>query len=209
MNPVFNNIFDFIVDIPSSSGIALEIWDKDSLYMDKLIGITEIDLEDRFMSNKFMSYNPHVPVEQFDLFNPHTEKSHGKINLWTELYQDFNDKKFDISDKPDELFELRIVIWDTEDIRSMDIEDTTDCYIKVNVSDNKFKSTWKYTDTHWRCTNGCASFNWRLKFYDYKLNKFRLDNNTITVQAWDKDILKSNDFISDASFNFSSEAKYA
>ena len=69
----------------------------------------------------------------------------------------------DISPAPVEEFEVRLVIWKTKDIEMMDWEGTSDVFIRAffDSEDDKL------TDTHWRCSNGTGSFNYRLKF---KLN---------------------------------------
>jgi hypothetical protein len=50
------------------------------------------------------------------------------------------------------------------------------------------------TDTHYRCQNGKASFNYRLI---YKVNYPRNDY-LMTLQMYDRDFFKSNDIIGDA-----------
>jgi len=44
-----------------------------------------------------------------------------------------------------------------------DIEGTSDVFVKAWINENDKKET----DTHWRCTTGDASFNYRLLF-DFK-----------------------------------------
>lgn len=61
---------------------------------------------------------------------------------------------------PQKDFELRVVVWDTKDIPATDIEGTSDLFIKAFMDDNDKKET----DTHYRCGNGKASFNYRLLF---------------------------------------------
>lgn len=55
----------------------------------------------------------------------------------------------------------------------------------MNVDDEHF------TDTHWRSQNGMGSFNYRLKM---KCDSKSPDLN-LRVEAWDRDIIKSNDLI--------------
>ena len=56
-----------------------------------------------------------------------------------------------------------------------------------------------HIDTHFRCQNGNASFNWRLIF-PITLSTTRV-NNTLTLQAWDKDIFSPNDYIGSCSLD--------
>lgn len=68
---------------------------------------------------------------------------------------------YDISPKPVEEFEVRLVIFDTEDIIMMDIEATSDVYCRAFFDS---KEEVHETDTHYRCQNGKASFNYRLLY---------------------------------------------
>lgn len=69
----------------------------------------------------------------------------------------------------------------------MDIEGTSDVFIKAHFDDDEVHET----DTHWRCQNGKASFNFRILF------KMKLPRKEykLTLTAWDRDLLKSNDII--------------
>ena len=78
----------------------------------------------------------------------------------------------------------------------MDIEGTTDGFIKAFFDSNHAKET----DTHFRNQNGECSFNYRLLFKfnhpaksdeDYKLK----------IQAYDRDFFKSNDLIGEGTID--------
>jgi len=67
---------------------------------------------------------------------------------------------WDIKKKPPQEFQVRLVVWDTKDIKMMDAEGTSDAFIRAFFdNDNALES-----DTHFRCQNGKASFNYRLLF---------------------------------------------
>lgn len=55
-------------------------------------------------------------------------------------------KKWDISAKPATEFEVRVVVWQTEDLKMMDAEGTTDGFIRAFFDSQKSKDT----DTHFR-----------------------------------------------------------
>ena len=57
---------------------------------------------------------------------------------------------------------MRVVVWDTKDVAMMDIEGTSDVFIKAKFEHGSGSS--KETDTHYRCKDGIASFNYRLLF---------------------------------------------
>lgn len=106
---------------------------------------------------------------------------------------------YDITPKPDEEFEVRLVIFDTLDIMCMDVEGTSDVYIR-GFFDSKKEA--HETDTHFRCQDGKASFNYRLLYHlkitdtDPKKNNYQL-----TLQAYDRDFFKSNDVIGTATID--------
>jgi Ca2+-dependent lipid-binding protein len=71
-----------------------------------------------------------------------------------------------------------------------DVEGTSDAYVTCFFDPNKDKST----DTHWRCQNGTASFNWRMKF-PYTVDPNNDTDNILTIQCYDRDVISSNDLI--------------
>ena len=77
---------------------------------------------------------------------------------------------------------------DTEGVPCEDVEGTSDVFIKAYIDDDDKKMT----DTHYRCMNGDASFNYRLLF---DIKGPRPQGTMLVIQAWDFDIFKSNDFI--------------
>ena len=74
-----------------------------------------------------------------------------------------------------------------------DVEGTSDVYIKAWINEKDKKET----DTHWRCQNGAASFNYRI-LYDFKSPSYEKSDREqykLTLQVYDRDIFKSNDYI--------------
>jgi hypothetical protein len=69
-----------------------------------------------------------------------------------------------------------------------DAEGTSDVYIKAFIADTDKQET----DTHYRNTDGKPSFNYRLLF---GVTTPTIKPFVITMQAWDRDLLKSNDLI--------------
>lgn len=97
----------------------------------------------------------------------------------------------EIQPAPVQEFEVRLVIWKTKDIEMMDWEGTSDVFIRAFVDPDDDK----LTDTHWRCSNGTGSFNYRLKFNVKSQPRVTEPTYNLTIQAWDKDIVASNDLI--------------
>jgi hypothetical protein len=86
-----------------------------------------------------------------------------------------------------------VVVWETKDTIKMDFEGTTDIYSRVFFDSNNAQET----DTHFRCSTGKGSFNYRLLFDIQE----PAENNVLSIQLWDKDIFSSNEIIGDASLN--------
>ena len=53
--------------MPGAPAVEIELWDYDSFFGDSLIGITLIDLDDRFFSHSWSSL-PVKPIESRDLY---------------------------------------------------------------------------------------------------------------------------------------------
>jgi len=67
---------------------------------------------------------------------------------------------YDCTPQPPEEFELRVVIWEGEDIKMMDVEDTSDAFVKCFFDSRKDALE---TDTHYRLQPGKkTSWNYRL-----------------------------------------------
>ena len=111
--------------------------------------------------------------------------------MWAEINEQYASKEsqptWDISKKPEEEFEVRVIIWDTEELKMMDGEGTTDGFVRVFFESDDSKDT----DTHFRNSDGKCSWNYRLLFPFHHPSK----NYKLTVQAYDLDLFKSNDLV--------------
>lgn len=106
------------------------------------------------------------PVEYRQIYHPSSAVSQGVIKCWFEI----NLAKvepgseailYDINPKPPKEFELRLCIFDSVDLKMMDVEGTSDAYVRAFFDSKKDAQE---TDTHFRCQNGKASWNWRQLF---------------------------------------------
>lgn len=70
--------------------------------------------------------------------------------MWTEIIPTSIDMRlietFDISPKPNDVYEIRVAVFDTKDLKMMDTEGTTDGFIKCFFNPKNAKET----DTHYR-----------------------------------------------------------
>jgi Ca2+-dependent lipid-binding protein len=88
---------------------------------------------------------------------------------------------------------MRVVIWDTKELAAADWEGVSDAFVRCFFDTKQAKET----DTHYRCGDGKASFNYRL-LYDLKAPK---EDYNFTVQVWDRDFFASNDLIGEVNLD--------
>ena len=189
--------YDLLVELPGSSKLIIQVMDHDSLFSDDLIGQTSIDIEDRYFDNRWKSLI-NKPIEIRQLYHPDYEMSQGEIMMWLEMFDEDEGNKMElwnIEPEPKNILEMRLIIYETEGMENLDIEDTSDIYVLAFLDDGK-----KFqTDVHYRCSTGQGSFNWRMKIpVEFPRKKFDL-----TLQTFDKDILSRDDYICGATLNIS------
>ena len=191
-NPKIYKHFDFEVSFPGATPIAIHAYDYDDLFGDELIGTTYIDLDDRFFSPEWRSLRV-KPIEYRQIYVPSSTVAQGVIKLWVELHETNKagiSEAYKVAPRPEKEYQMRLVVWDTVDVVNMDIEGTSDVYGRAFFDTKEAKET----DTHYRCMNGKASFNYRLLF-DIKCPR---DFYLFTIQLWDRDLFCSNDMIGEA-----------
>ena len=184
-------MYEFDAEFPGAAPLIIKAYDYDELFGDDLIGKTIVDLDDRFFSPEWQQIED-KPIEERQLFHPSSQISQGVIKMWLEIHQPVTstkgcDKVFELTPQPILDYEVRLVIWDTKDVKTMDWEGTSDVFVKAWFDDKEKKES----DCHYRCSNGKASFNYRL-LYNIKAPR---KNYLLTLQTWDRDLFKSNDFI--------------
>jgi hypothetical protein len=187
--------YDLTGEIPGSSSLKIEVWDWEAILADSLIGYTTIDLEDRYFNDDWQSL-VHKPIEMRPLINPDFPGAQGRVVMWLEMFKASDKSNYHpwkISPEPITEYQVRFIVWETEDMEMMDVEGTSDIYALAYI-DQKDRQK---TDIHWRCQTGNASFNWRL------LLPLRLpvQRPELTLQVYDKDVFSSDDFISGAKLN--------
>ena len=198
-NPDIYKQFNFEAVFPGCPELLVQMWDMDMLFGDELIGETRVDLEDRYFSADWRSVS-NKPIEHRQLYHPSTSMSQGTVKMWTEIIPTSIDMRlietYDISPKPNDVYEIRVAVFDTKELKMMDAEGTTDGFIKCFFNPKNAKET----DTHYRNQNGSCSFNYRLLF---KFNHPARSNEDykLKIQAYDRDFFKSNDLIGEYSLD--------
>lgn len=91
--------------------------------------------------------------------------------------------------------EARVIVWDTKDVIMMDVEGTSDGYVKCFFEQSQKKST----DTHWRNSDGKMSWNWRMLF---GVNQ-DAEDKVLVVQCFDRDVFGADDLIGEGRVDIS------
>lgn len=182
---------DFNVSFPGAPPLEILAYDYDMLFGNDLIGKTVIDLDDRFFNPKWQAIEE-KPIETRELYHQSSKLNQGVIDMFVDIDNTSKSsdvgKVWDIGHEPENNFEVRVAIFRCKGVPMMDGEGTSDVYIKAFISDTDKQET----DTHYRNTTGIPSFNYRLLF---GVKTPSIKPFMITLQAWDRDLLKSNDLI--------------
>jgi hypothetical protein len=187
--------YDIAGEIPGSSTLKIEVWDWDEILSDDLIGFTVIDLEDRYYNDDWQNMK-HKPVEIRPLINPDINGPQGSIYLWLEMFEAAEKVKYipwKIDPQPLCEFQVRFIVWETEDMEMMDVEGTSDIYVIGYIDQKEMQKT----DIHFRCQTGIASFNWRMLLP----LKLPVQRPVLTLQVYDKDIFSSDDYMCGATID--------
>ena len=114
------------------------------------------------------------------------------IDLWVDIDPATKSsdcgKVWDLETEPTRNFEVRLSVYNCTGVPAEDAEGTSDVFIKAFIGEDDKQES----DTHYRCTTGKPSFNYRLLF---DVTTPTIKPYVLTMQAWDRDLLKSNDLI--------------
>jgi hypothetical protein len=217
LSPGFFRCFEIPAMLPGPTRLHIAAWDYDFVTFDDFIGETIVDIEDRWFDKRWHSLGMSQqtderlvprPVEDRTLHSPTFFGSCGQLRLWIDILTPGDAAKYpklDITPPPPRPFQLRVIIWRARNVAAGDaMTNMNDLYTRCWIEGQRPQET----DTHWRAKGGKGSFNWRFKF-DIELP---YDHPVLTFQLWDRDILKWNDCIAEASVDitpFFRKARFA
>jgi hypothetical protein len=117
--------------------------------------------------------------------------------MWLEIIPTSNrekiKEKIGIEPEPKIPFEIRLVIWEVQDIPPSDIKKGESVFVGVSI--DGFGS--QHTDIHYNIQNGYASYNWRMVFKcDLPQESFKLK-----FKIFNKDMMSENEFLSGTNLN--------
>uniref|UniRef100_A0A672F388 Fer-1 like family member 4 n=1 Tax=Salarias fasciatus TaxID=181472 RepID=A0A672F388_SALFA len=164
---------------------------------------------------------PLVPehVEVRSLHNPDSPGlPQGYLHMWVDMFPTDvpAPPTVDIKPRLPEQYELRVIVWNTDDVFLEDVnpftgDPSSDIYVKGWIKGREDKK--QETDVHFNSLTGEGNFNWRFIFrFDYlptekevvykkKESFFSLEESefrqpaVLTLQVWDYDRIGSNDFL--------------
>jgi hypothetical protein len=125
-----------------------------------------------------------------------SQVAQGIVMLWVDIFtlaEAVRNPAVNIEGPSPKDFEIRVVCWRSLDIPSLD-GGYSDTYMQFNMEGGKKY----YTDTHWRCKNGKASWNWRIKIPIELPIKSR-EIGRLKVQAWERNLITPNMIIGEGS----------
>ncbi|CAH1125161.1 unnamed protein product [Ceutorhynchus assimilis] len=158
-------------------------------------------------------------VETRSLFTPDKPGlEQGKLQLWIDIFPKLDypvAPKVEITPRKPVSYELRVIIWNTEDVvlQEDDLftgEKKSDIYVKGWLHDS---TQAQNTDVHYRSLTGEGNFNWRFIFkFDYlateskmvikkKDSIFAREETTrkmpciLNLSVWDNDSFSADDFM--------------
>ncbi|EDV23443.1 uncharacterized protein TRIADDRAFT_27805, partial [Trichoplax adhaerens] len=165
-------------------------------------------------------------IETRPLYNPGRPGiEQGNLEMWVDVFPmdiPIPEDHVDISPRKPARYELRVVIWNTEDVICNDHnmlsgEQMSDIYVKCWIKGHE--NNKQSTDIHHKSYTGEGNFNWRMIFeFDYlaaeekvvvkkKEHFYSLDETehyepfNLIVQVWDADMFSSDDFTGMTTFD--------
>uniref|UniRef100_A0A3B5A3L5 C2 domain-containing protein n=1 Tax=Stegastes partitus TaxID=144197 RepID=A0A3B5A3L5_9TELE len=142
----------------------------------------------------------------------------GYLHMWVDMFPTDvpAPPAVDIKPRLPEQYELRVIIWNTDDVFLDDVnpftgDPSSDIYVKGWIKG--LEGDKQETDVHFNSLTGEGNFNWRFVFrFDYlptekevvykkKESIFSLEESefrqpaVLTLQVWDYDRIAANDFL--------------
>uniref|UniRef100_A0A3Q0S5U0 C2 domain-containing protein n=1 Tax=Amphilophus citrinellus TaxID=61819 RepID=A0A3Q0S5U0_AMPCI len=145
----------------------------------------------------------------------------GYLHMWVDMFPTDipPPPPIDIKPRLPEQYELRVIIWNTDDVFLDDVnpftgDPSSDIYVKGWIKG--LEGEKQETDVHFNSLTGEGNFNWRFVFrfnylptekevvYKKKESIFSLEESefrqpaVLTLQVWDYDRIAANDFLGEA-----------
>mgnify|MGYP002620182267 FL=1 len=114
-NPEYFVNYEFPIEIPGCPYLRIEIWNKNEILKDTMIGYTEIDLEERHFNKQWLDLEK-KPIEYRTLKRESDNAPCGRVGCWIELIEpEHRIPRYEISPLEKLECELRVIIWEATD----------------------------------------------------------------------------------------------
>lgn len=212
-DPKFMERFFIPCAIPGCSDLEIQFWDKD-VVIDEFIGSTFIDVERRFMDERFKRRTEH-PIEYREILTKDSEKA-GHTRLWLEFLKKNKDTRefctiegipktpWKIDPRPPVFLYIRAIVYDTTNVPIIDVTGAADYLVSVTFP---LLNKQQKTDIHYRSQDGDGSFNWRFEFGFWVDFNFNFNEAKLSFRVFDKELLQPDKFLCDLEINFEDSIK--
>lgn len=230
----------YLQDSVVVGGVTFEADEVDGGYIENELGERKLLIPNEHLALKVLKNwqtvpggSPLVPehVESRTLFcdeRPGVEQ--GRLEMWIDMFprdSPMPTNVVDISPRLPKSYELRCIIWNTDEVTLDDTnvltgEQSSDIFVKgylKGVGEDDMQ-----TDVHYRSMTGEGNFNWRFIFrFDYlkaedkivfkksmMLGMSEVEFKTppnLTIQVWDADLVSADDFLGSITLNLNKLVK--
>ena len=195
----------------------MEVYNQNVVNSDTKVGVTWLDLEERFMSESWRALGRRFgaftgglspkPLERRKLTLPESgsNRETGKLECWVDILTKEEATKFprwEIAQPKPDTYAFRVIVWGARGMPAMDpLTRANDMYVASELTileegDRIPTTIQQETDTHWSAKDGEGHFNWRL-VYDVPLPQVKPPR--FILKVWDRDPLTfSSDLIGTA-----------
>jgi hypothetical protein len=116
--PPFYECYEFNINFPKETVLDVGVWDWDRIGADDVVGMSKIDLENRFFNPEWKAYQ-YKPIEYRTLWNPCSSNPQGQLKLWVDILTPDealkNPKEHIAPPEPLEV-EVRLIIWQAKNV---------------------------------------------------------------------------------------------
>ena len=129
------------------------------------------------------------------------------METWVDLIEKkkwINTPAHNIHPPPFDKYELRVIVWKTDDCVFKNVEmESNDIFVRGVIGTSEPQET----DTHWACRT-VGSFNYRFKFpVFYPPKPEDMYSDIFAVQIWDRDLIGYNNLIGETRVNLNTVHK--
>lgn len=203
LNPDLQRVFELQTEFPKNNLLEIQVWNKDDVVGDDLIGSYTFDVEDLLIRGG--GGTCFIPSDYYSLTNSTSSMTQGKLKMKLDILTEDEARRTkadEMQNADPDLFELRMVIWNTRDIRMPDDKDKDKdvdqkMFVTVNFDGTYGGDITKSTDVAWFSAGGAAEWNWRMVW------KIHLPCQVprVKISMWDECVMTDSEAVGEVNFN--------